>query len=355
MYLRDPWWLLLGLLLPLVVFFFLRRKHFGSVRFPSLRHFKRSSGSLRILLLPVLPVLRVAALALLIFALARPQLGTESQQDFSRGVAIMMALDISGSMQAKDFELDDTRATRIDAVKRVFRAFVLGDDKAFGNSLPGRPYDEIGIVAFGGFAISRAPLTLDHAALADLLAQIQIPKQIVDERGRPLNAEELRTSIGDGLALSVARLRDSIAKAKMIILLSDGVHNTGDVTPEQAARAAKEFGIKVYTIGIGTNGYAPVEVEDPFTGQRMLRSMPVEFDPKTLKDIAETTGGRYFHATSTDALERIYAEIDRMEKTDIQSRVFMRFEERFHWYLLAAFALLILEQLLAHTYLRRIP
>ncbi len=352
---RDPWWLLLGLLLPLVVFVFLRRKHFGSVRFPSLRHFKRSGGSLRVMLLPVLPLLRIAALTLLIVALARPQKGTEIQQDFSRGVAIMMALDVSGSMQAKDFDLDGSAATRIDAVKRVFRAFVLGNDSAFGDSLPGRPYDEIGIVAFGGFAISRAPLTLDHAALADLLGQIQIPKQIPGEDGRPLNAEELMTSIGDGLALSVARLRDSVAKAKIVILLSDGVHNAGDVTPEEAARAAKEFGVKVYTIGIGKNGYAPVEVEDPVTGQRMLRPMRVEFDSKALEVIAETTDGKYFHATKTDALEQIYAQIDRMEKTDIQSRVFMRFEERFGKYVFWAGVLLLLEQLLAHTYLRRIP
>ncbi len=355
MHLRDPWWLLLALVLPLVAFFFLRRRQFGSLRFPSLRHVKRSGGSIRLMLLPVLPVLRLAALALLIVALARPQLGTEIQQDFSRGVAIVMALDISGSMRAMDFTLRGTRVTRLDAVKDVFRRFVLGDDAGASAALPGRPYDEIGIVAFGGFAISRAPLTLDHAALGDMLGQIRIPSQIVDEEGRPLNAEELRTSIGDGLALSVARLRDSIAKSKLVILLSDGVHNAGDVTPEQAARAAKEFGVKVYTIGIGSTGYAPVQVQSRITGQLMLDRMLVEFDAQTLQDIAETTGGAYFHAESTGALERIYAEIDRMEKTDIRSRVFMRYKELFIGYVLAALALLVLEQALAHTYLRRIP
>ncbi len=353
MHLHDPWWLLLALILPLVAFFFLRRRQFGSLRFPSLRHVKRAGGSLRLKLLAVLPLLRLTALALLIFALARPQLGMEIQQDFSRGVAIMMALDVSGSMQAMDFTLDGRNVTRIDAVKDVFRRFVLGDGRR--GSLAGRPYDEIGIVAFGGFAVSRAPLTLDHAALGDMLGQIRTPSQIVDENGKPLNAEELLTSIGDGLALSVARLRDSIAKSKIVILLSDGEHNAGDVTPEQAARAAKEFGVKVYTIGIGSTGYAPFQFEDPITGQRVLRRMVVTFDAKALKNIAEATGGAYFHAETTDALEQIYADIDRMEKTDIQSRVFMRYKELFAGYVLAALALLMLEQGLAQTYLRRIP
>jgi Ca-activated chloride channel family protein len=349
MFLRDPYWLLCLLLVPAVAAAFLRRRQFGSLRFPSLRHFARRQASLRLMLLPVLPCLRVAGVALLAFALARPQKGTEIHQDFSQGVAIMMALDVSGSMRGMDFELEEERVTRLDAVKSVFRSFVSG-----GDTLEGRPYDEIGIVAFGGFAVSRAPLTLDHTALTDMLGQIEIPEEITDERGRVLNREEFMTAIGDGLALAVARLKESIAKSKVVILLSDGRSNAGEVDPEAAARTAKEFGIKVYTIGIGHRGYAPMPVKDMF-GRTALRPVQVDFDPETLKQVAAMTGGKYFHAENTEALRAIYGEIDRMEKTEIESRVFMRFNELFGRYLWIGLGLLLGEMVLAHTVLRRIP
>jgi Ca-activated chloride channel homolog len=348
-FLRDPWWLLLLLVVPAVVVWSIKRRQFGSMRFPSLRLFADRHRSPRLILLPVLPALRVGGVAFLVFALARPQEGTEIHQDFSRGVAIMMTLDISGSMRAMDFEIAGKRVTRLDAVKHVFRSFVAGDEE-----LPGRPYDEIGIVAFGGFAIGRAPLTLDHTALIDLLDQLRIPKMIVDQRGEVLNQEEFSTALGDGLALSVARLKESIAKSKVVILLSDGRSNAGDVQPEAAARAAKEFGIKVYAIGIGRSGIAPMQVED-ISGRTVLTRAASDLDLETLKQVAEITGGRSFHAEDTEALTEIYGEIDRLEKTEIQSRVFMRFNELFGHYLWIGIALLLAETLLAHTYLRRIP
>jgi Ca-activated chloride channel family protein len=248
--------------------------------------------------------------------------------------------------------LAGTRASRLDAVKEVFRSFVTGSGEG---DLPGRPYDEIGIVAFGGFAVSRAPLTLDHAALNDMLSEIEIPRQIVDERGRVLNREEFNTAIGDGLALSVARLKDSIASSRVVILLSDGRSNAGDVEPEAAARAAKEFGIKVYTIGIFHDRIAPMPFTDPLTGRKSYRSVPVDFDEGTLKEIARITGGRYFHADNTERLQEVYAEIDEMEKTEIESRVFMRYKELFAPLLELGIVLLFVETLLAYTYLRRIP
>jgi len=365
-FLRDPYWLILLLFLPPVLFLFLRRRHFGSLRFPSLRHFRRTPRSPRLLLLPLPPLLRTAALGLLIFALARPQEGTEIRRDFSKGVAIMMALDTSGSMRAEDFRIDDRPVSRLEAVKSVFRAFVLGDD-----SLPGRPNDEIGIVAFGGFAVSRAPLTLDHTALCDILKSIRVPEEIRDEQGRIINREESMTAIGDGLALAVARLKENmdnlrkrraeeglkgkdLKRSNVVILLSDGVSNAGDVEPEAAARAAKEFGIKVYTIGIGHEGYAPMPVIDVF-GRKRYMSVRVDFDPETLKRIARITGGKYFHAENTDALREIYSEIDRMEKARIESKVFLRFKELFDRYLWIAFVVLLVEVFLSHTYLRRIP
>ncbi len=362
MFLRDPLWLLLLLIFPAVVAAFVRRRQFGSLRFPSLRHFAGRKRSLRLSLLPLLPLLRVGGIALLIVALARPQKGTEIHQDFSKGVAIMMAMDISGSMRAMDFALDNERASRLDAVKSVFSSFVMGDDKTDG--LPGRPYDEIGVVAFGGFAVSRAPLTLDHGALMDMLEQIRIPKPIVDRNGRTLNEEEYMTAIGDGLALSVARLKESVALSKVIILLSDGRNNAGEIDPEAAARTAKEFAIKVYTIGIGQRGRAPVPVIDPKSGEPVidptsgkpyLQAANVDFDPETLRSIAEITGGSYFHATKTEALKEIYAAIDRMEKTEIESRVFMRFNEFFGRYLWIGLGLLLAETFVAHTILRRLP
>lgn len=350
MQLRNPYWLLLLILIPLVLYLFQRRKHFGALRFPTLKHFARRGTSLRMLLLPLLPLLRISALGLLIFALARPQEGTEIRRDFSKGVAIMMAVDISETMLAMDFFIDNERVNRLDAVKHVFRSFVLGDD----DQLPGRPNDEIGIVSFGGFAISRAPTTLDHTALDDLLQQVNIPKPIYDQHNRLLNREEFKTAIGDALALSVARLKESPAKSKVVILLSDGMNTAGDIAPTEAAKAAKEFGLKVYTIGIGHTGYAPMPGIDEL-GRPILKQRRVAFDGSTLKRIARETGGQYFHAEDLSGLSKIYTHIDALEKTDIESKIFMLFHELFPLYLMIALGLLLTEQLLAHTYLRRLP
>ncbi len=350
MILRDPYWLLLGVLIPAIFFLLMRRRQFGSLRFPSLKHFRSRRSSLRIMMLPLVPLLRISGIGFLIFAMARPQEGTEIKKDFSKGVSIMMATDISGSMRAMDFFIDGKRVNRLDAVKHVFRSFVEGSGE-----LAGRPYDEIGLVAFGGFAISRAPTTLDHGALLDILDQVTIPEQIIDkQRGRVLNAEELSTAIGDGLALSVARVKETKAQSKVVILLSDGVNNAGDVTPEEAARAAKEFGIKVYTIGIGHTGTVPMPGYNLFGNPQLIASR-VEFDATTLKKIAEVTGGTYFHAEDTEALTSIYKEIDTLEKSELESKIFMLFNELFPLYLLIGASLLLFETLLSHTFLRRIP
>jgi len=294
-----------------------------------------------------LPLLRLAGLLLLVVALARPQLGLREFRMDTEGVAIVMCIDRSGSMQALDFELDGRRADRLAAVKQVFRDFVAGQGE-----LGGRPNDVIGLVAFGGFAESKTPLTLDHEALLDVLETVQIAQPIRDGRGRVLNERYLReeqaTAIGDAVALAVDRLKDAPAKSKVIILLSDGENTSGVVEPAEAAEAAREFGIKIYTIGVGTTGYAPFPAQTVF-GRTVLVDQLVQLDEQTLKMLAETTGGKYFNAQDASALADVYHEIDQLEKTVSEGLYYLEYRELFAWFLLAGLGLVLGEVLLSST------
>jgi Ca-activated chloride channel family protein len=284
-----------------------------------------------------------------ILALARPQLGKEEFRIRTEGIAIEMAIDRSGSMRALDFGDE----TRLEVVKRVFRDFVAGKD-----DLEGRPDDLIGLVVFGGFADSKCPLTLDHGALLQVLKTVEIPQLIRDHRGNPLNLnlveEEMQTAIGDALALGVARLKEIEAESKVLILLSDGKNTAGIIDPAEAADAAKAFGIKIYSIGVGSTGKVPMELEDEY-GRKYRRQVYVELDEATLKMLAEKTEGRYFNARNEASLVEIYQEIDAMEKTKTEGRLYTEYKELFQYALLPGLALILLELLLAATRFRSLP
>lgn len=336
--LRAPWFLLVALLaLPV---FWLARRAAGRLTFSSLMLLPQRHGSLRLRLAWLPELLLALAVVALGVALAGPRVGDANARVQRKGIAVMMAIDISGSMRALDLSTAGKERTRLDAVKDVFREFVLG-----GGGLAGRPDDAVGLVSFARYADCRAPLTLDHANLvhaADGLA-------IVSER------EEDGTALGDGLGLAVLRLREAEARSKVIVLLTDGVNNSGETAPLQAAQLAASQGIKVHTIGAGTNGFAPVRVEDPFSGRSILQQMRVEIDEATLKAVAERTGGRYFRATDADALREVYKEIDRLERSQVTEQRFLQYHEYFEVVTVLALILACLGWLLRSTWLRRLP
>jgi Ca-activated chloride channel family protein len=335
--LRQPWWLLLILLA--VPVFFLPRLRAGRVRYSSLDLLPRGSGwRVRSSFVPdALAALAVVALAV---ALAGPRVGDKRSRIQKQGIALMMVLDVSGSMRALDLSDGKRERTRLDAVKEVFRSFVLG-----GDGLAGRASDLVGVVSFARFADTRSPLTLDHDNLEEVLAHVEIPS----------DGDEDGTALGDGLALAVERLRESPATSKVANLLTDGVQNAGDTAPAQAAALASTLGIKVYTIGAGTTGRAPVRVEDPLTGRSVLRSVPVEIDERLLGEIADKTGGRYFRATDGEALVRIYQAIDRLERTRLEEDRFADYREYYPHATALGLLLAGLGWLAGGTLWRRLP
>lgn len=270
-------------------------------------------------------VLRMLAIALLIVVLARPQSTNSWQNSSTEGIDIVMAMDISTSMLAEDL-----KPNRLEAAKDVAASFING-----------RQNDNIGLVVFAAESFTQCPLTIDHGVLLNLFKDIQ-PGII--QNG---------TAIGLGLANAVSRIKDSQAKSKVIILLTDGVNNTGEIAPVTAAEIAKTFGIRVYTIGVGTQGEAPYPIPTAFGVQ--YQNIPVEIDEQVLKQIASTTGGQYFRATDNSSLKEIYSEIDQLEKTKISVQEFSKKQEEYKNWALLVFALLLIEVLLRNTVLRNIP
>ena len=269
-------------------------------------------------------LLREAALALIIICLARPRSSTEMEKVDTEGIDIVLAMDVSTSMLARDFKPD-----RISAAKDIAIEFI-------GQRIS----DRMGIVVFAGESYTQCPLTTDRATLINLMKDIET------------GLIEDGTAIGNGLATAVGRMKDSDAKSRVVILLTDGVNNRGEVAPETAAEIAKTFGVRVYTIGVGANGMAPYPVITPFGVQ--LQDMQVEIDEALLKQIAETTGGRYFRATDNTKLAEIYSEINQMEKARTTVDSFPVYKELFPKYALAAL-LLLLAELLVKLFLRRLP
>ena len=264
-------------------------------------------------------------------------------------------LDISGSMEAIDFQLEGRDVSRLEAVKHVIQEFVLGS-RASG--LSGRPDDLVGLVAFGGFADSKCPLTLDHGALVDIVQGLEIPKPIRDSQGRVINAqalqEELATAIGDGVAVGVDRLRGAKAKSKVLILLTDGDNNAGVVDPREAARIAAESGIRLYTIGIGRSGTVPIPQEDEF-GNRVLVPAQFRIDEDLLREMAQTGRGRYFHASDSEGLAQVYAEIDKLEKSEFEETKYSEYTELFPWFAGPGLAVILLIGVLTETRFRSLP
>jgi len=317
----QPLFLWLLLLIPGIIAFYLfkQQRTSASLQMPGLQQFKNYRDTFRNYLRYILFGLKVLAITLLIFVLARPQKTDRFQNSTTEGIDIILAIDISGSMLARDFKPD-----RLEASKNVATEFISG-----------RPYDRIGLVVFSRESFTQCPLTTDHAVLINLMREI---KSGMIEDG---------TALGNGLATAVNRIKDSQAKSKVIILLTDGVNNMGDVAPATAADIAKTFGIRVYTIGVGTQGTAPYPVQTPYGMQFQI--MPVEIDEAILKFIATETGGRYFRATDNNKLVQVYGEIDKLEKSKIDEKQFTRREEKFLFPALIAFILLALEVITRQT------
>lgn len=350
---QDPLWLLL--LIPVFVAGLrsIRRDRRTAVVFSSVELVRGLPITLAQRCRRFLPWLRIAGMALIVVGLARPQRGLAEFRIRAEGIAIEMCIDRSGSMKAMDFSLDGRQVNRLEAVKQVFRDFVTG-----GSGFAGRPDDQIGLVAFGGFADAKCPLTLDHGTLLQVLDTVQIPEPVMDRQGRVINErilqEEQATAIGDAIAVAVDRLRNSEAKSRVIVLLSDGENTAGEVTPEEAAEAAAAWGIRIYTIGAGSTGMAPFPMVDVF-GREVLQPQPVSLDETTLKALAGKTGGQYYSARDTEGLRRVYEEIDRMEKTVTDGLLYSEYRELFQALLLPGLGCVVLELVLSATRFRTLP
>ncbi len=319
-------WLLL-LLVPMIGYYIYRTLQGGAaITVSTTQTLRRAPRTVRYYLRHLPVVLRMIAFALLVVALARPQDVEEHQESSSEGIDIMLAIDISGSMLARDFEPD-----RITAAKKVAASFI-GD----------RVADRIGLVVFAGEAFTQSPLTTDKATLQTLLARI---RSGVIEDG---------TAIGNGLATALNRLRESDSKSKVIILLTDGVNNRGEIAPLMAAAIAKEMDVKVYTIGVGTMGRAPYPRVDMYGNIVDYVQMQVEIDEDTLTQIAESTGGQYFRATNEEKLTEIYDQINELERSEVEVSSYTTYHERFVAILLLAIGILLLETLLSSLILKRL-
>ena len=342
------------LLVPWAVLVALRlRRQSASVLFSDVTALKRLPRTFAQQINTLLPWMFDLSLLLLIVALARPQTGKEDYRIRAEGIALVMCVDRSGSMAAADFKLNGRNVSRLEAVKKTFQDFVAGND-----TLSGRRDDMIGLLAFGGYVDAFCPLTLDHDTLLEMLEQVKLIPPVLDARSRPVDErlyrEENMTAIGDALAHAVDRLKDVKAKSKVIILLSDGDQTFGSLTPLEGAEIAKAFGIKIYSIGIGETGITVVLETDVF-GNKIPVQQYMVLDEETLKEVAVMTGGKYFNAKNTQSLQRVYEEIDKLEKTVHEGRVYTQYSERYRSYLIPAIAMLLFHIVLVNTRFRRIP
>ncbi|HVT30840.1 MAG TPA: VWA domain-containing protein [Lacipirellulaceae bacterium] len=320
----NSWFFLLLLLLPVVAWRLWSGSRAAALPFSGTQFakFLRPTWRQRLAWLP--GALTLAAIALMVVALARPREGRQQTIVDSEGIAMEMVVDRSGSMRAMDFQINGAHVDRLTAIKNVASHFILGDAESHThNGLAGRPNDTIGLITFARAADAIMPPTLDHAFVIDQLNHQQVASR----------REEDGTAIGDAVSLAVEKLRsmdhrkkDKI-KSKIVILLTDGDNNAGAVDPLQAAELAKTMGVKVYTIGVGTRGAAPMPVRDPFSGREHIEWVDVSMDEDTLQKIAAVTGGKYFRATDTKSLASIYHEIDQLEKSKVESRHFTDYRE----------------------------
>jgi Ca-activated chloride channel family protein len=327
----QPEWFWLMALLPVVMLWHGRRGPVAAIEYSDVslaREVARSTRSRMGLLVWALPLL---AGALMIVGLARPQRTHSRTEVTANGIDIVLGLDVSGSMQALDFRIDHQRVNRIEVVKSVVSKFI--DE---------RPDDRIGLIAFAGAPYLVSPITLDHDWLQQNLERVTV------------GGTDDGTAIGSAIAAGVNRLRLTPAKSKVVILLTDGVNNTGKISPLAAAEAARAMGVKIYTVGVGVRGDAPIPVRDAAGNTRLIMAK-VDVDEKTLQAVADETGGKFYRATDTDSLQKIYEQINRFEKSAQTVQKFERTEELYPWALIPSLAILGLSLILRHTRLRRLP
>jgi len=327
----QPYFLLLLLAVPLLAWLRGRHGRRAAFLYSSVGLLRGISGATRSRSGGFLAALRWLALALLIVALARPQIGEGEATIKASGIDIVVAVDLSTSMLAEDFELKGQRVNRLVIAKDVLEKFIQK-----------RPNDRIGLVAFAGRAYIAGPLTLDHDFLLTNLQRLDIG---VLEDG---------TAIGSAMMAALDRLRDIQSKSKIVILMTDGQSNAGKVPPLTAAEVAQTLGVKVYTVGVGSRGMADMPYVDVF-GMRRHRRVPVDIDEETLQKIADRTGGKYYRADDAEKLRQIYAEIDQLEKTEVEMKKFQHYREVFGWFAWPALGLVLLELLLTNTVMRRLP
>jgi len=324
----NPKFFYLFILIPILIawYVFRGRKSTASLSVSGFEGFPEKSAGIRVIMRHLLFAFRIIAISLLIVALARPQSTNRWERVTTEGIDIVMSLDISGSMQAMDF-----KPNRLQAAKDVGIEFVTS-----------RPDDRFGLVVFAGESFTQCPLTTDQAVVTNFMHELDF------------GMVEDGTAIGMGLATAVNRLKDSKTKSKVIILLTDGVNNQGEIGPVTAAELATSYGIRVYTIGVGSRGQAPFPVQDMF-GRRVVQNIDVEIDEDVLRRIAALTGGKYFRATDNENLRAIYEEIDQMEKTQLDVKQFSKRKDEYFPWLLSALILIGLEIFLRYTIFRTIP
>ncbi len=328
---KHPWILLF---IPVVIFFahFLKNRDLSSsIRFSSRELVKESRPTFRLALAQNLIYLRTAIIVLFLLALARPRMPLEEVRIQTEGIEIVLAIDCSGSMRAEDFQIAGQRKNRLEVAKMVV-----------GDFIKMRKTDRIGMIAFAARAYTVCPLTLDYDWLLKNLARVEI------------GSIEDGTAIGSAISSSLNRVKNTEAKSKIVVLLTDGINNTGQVAPLTAAEAARALGIKIYAIGVGTKGYAPYPVQDPW-GRTFYQQLKTEIDEEMLEKIAATTNGKYFRATDTESLREIYRGIDVLEKTPVEETGFRKYRELFSLFLIPGLILLILEITLSNTILRKLP
>ena len=323
--------LLLLLIIPYIIWYVMyRKKTEPTLRMSDTFAFRYAPKSWKVKLMPLSMLLRLLVFVMIVMVLARPQTRNSWDSKTVEGIDIMLAMDVSTSMLAEDL-----RPNRIEAAKQVASEFIIG-----------RPNDNIGLAIFAGESFTQCPMTTDHASLLNLLQNVR-----TDIAARGLIEDG--TAIGMGLANAVSRLKDSKAKSKVVILLTDGSNNRGDISPSTAAEIAKSLGIRVYTIGVGTNKVAPYPM--PVAGGVQYVNIPVEIDTKMLSDIAAATDGDFYRATNNKELQQIYKEIDKLEKSKLNVKKYSKRYEAYQPYAIAAIILLLLEILLRITVFRKLP
>jgi Ca-activated chloride channel family protein len=328
---RDPWFLILIPVVAVLIFLAQRRTKQAGLRFSSGELIAGLRESRKVRFSKYLFFLRILCSILFVIALARPQSVLKETVITSEGIDLVLAVDVSTSMLAEDFKIADKKASRLEAIKEMSREFIRQ-----------RENDRIGMVIFAAGAYTVCPLTLDHDWVLQNLDRVEI------------GLIEDNTAIGLGLSAALNRLKESRSKGKVVILLTDGRNNAGDITPLTAATAARVLKIKVYTVGAGSNGLAPYPVTDPF-GKTIYRMIPLDLDEDLLNQIASSTGAKYFRAMDIASLKETFLEIDRLEKSPIEQKVYQEYQELFHLFLIPGLVLLCLEIILKNTLLRKVP